>query len=234
LSRTDLARAILDGWDDAQALGTLERPIALLARVSGEPFESIAALACGERDARMLSLRERALGTALDCEATCPRCDERLEFTAGSASLHFPHGDARRRHAMSVAGRDLAFRLPTTADLVAVGGIREADARMQALAHRCLEDGAELAPAELAAVSERMGEADPMSDIHLALECPECGHRWDAPFDITPFVWSEIDRLALGLMDQVHVLASVYGWTQDEVLTLSATRRQYYLDRCTG
>ena len=48
-------------------------------------------------------------------------------------------------------------------------------------------------------------------------------------FDIGAFFWSEIDAWAGRILQQVHVLASAYGWSERDVLALSPVRRQLYL-----
>ena len=42
-----------------------------------------------------------------------------------------------------------------------------------------------------------------------------------------------LDVAAGRLMRDIHLLASAYGWTEAEVLSLSAWRRQAYLDMVT-
>ena len=71
-----------------------------------------------------------------------------------------------------------------------------------------------------------MSGADPMADIHLALNCPSCEHKWEAPFDIVAFLWREISAAARRLLREVHTLASAYGWTETEILALSPARRR--------
>jgi hypothetical protein len=44
-------------------------------------------------------------------------------------------------------------------------------------------------------------------------------------------LWEEIASRAQRLMDDVHVLAQGYGWTEPEVLALSDARRTAYLER---
>ena len=39
---------------------------------------------------------------------------------------------------------------------------------------------------------------------------------------------------AVQLLDEVHQLATAYGWTEAEILALSDTRRAAYLDRVTA
>ena len=78
-------------------------------------------------------------------------------------------------------------------------------------------------------VSQRMAVADPQADVRLAMTCPACGHKWKAIFDIVSFFWSEIDSWVKRTLHEVHVLASVYGWSEAEILHMSAWRRQSYL-----
>ena len=76
----------------------------------------------------------------------------------------------------------------------------------------------------------RMGDADPQADVQLALACPGCRHEWSAPFDIATFFWSELKARAEMLLREVHELAAAYGWSENEILGLSAARRAAYLE----
>jgi hypothetical protein len=86
-------------------------------------------------------------------------------------------------------------------------------------------------PAEVAqAIADRMAEADAQGEIELAVNCPACGERWQTLFDIESFFWSEIGAWARRILGEVHVLASSYGWREADIFSMSAWRRQYYLD----
>jgi hypothetical protein len=80
------------------------------------------------------------------------------------------------------------------------------------------------------AVAERMAQADPQAEVQLALTCPACQHEWLATFDILSFFWIEINAWALRLLQEVHRLASAYGWRETDILGLSSWRRQFYLE----
>lgn len=82
----------------------------------------------------------------------------------------------------------------------------------------------------ITALSQRMAGADPQADVHLALDCPDCGHQWRAAFDIVSFFWSEIGVWAKRVLREVHILASAYGWREDDILAMSPWRRQVYLE----
>ena len=47
--------------------------------------------------------------------------------------------------------------------------------------------------------------------------------------DIGSFVWAEIESRARRLLWEVHTLASAYGWSEAETLSLSAARRASYM-----
>jgi hypothetical protein len=79
-----------------------------------------------------------------------------------------------------------------------------------------------------------MAEADPGAWIELALGCPGCGEEWSAPFDIVSFLWAEVEARARELLEEVHALASAYGWGEGEVLALSPERREAYLELVAG
>jgi hypothetical protein len=52
--------------------------------------------------------------------------------------------------------------------------------------------------------------------------------------DPVDLVWREFAALARRLEDEVHVLASAYGWTESEILALPDSRRRRYVDRITS
>jgi len=52
-------------------------------------------------------------------------------------------------------------------------------------------------------------------------------------FDIVSFFWSEICVQAKRLLREVHILARAYGWREADILSMSAARRQLYLEMVT-
>jgi hypothetical protein len=73
--------------------------------------------------------------------------------------------------------------------------------------------------------------ADPLADMAFDVHCAACGHAWSAELDVASFVWDEIDARARHLLDEVHLLASAYGWSESDILTLPESRRAAYLER---
>lgn len=255
---------LLDAWAQAYAQPPPHRALALLAAACPEssPAE-LARLTVGRRDGLLLALREWTFGPQVEALAACPRCGERLELVfavadvrvgdaaEGPAASGGMPGAGAPAAPLSVAvdGYEVAFRLPDSEDLVALaaGAASGPQPGRGELLARCLlavrREGETLAPDRLpvdaaeaiaAAVAAAMADADPQADLQLDLTCPACGCRWQAPFDIVTFFWSEIDTWAYRTLRHVHVLASAYGWREEEILDLPPWRRQYYLEMVGG
>jgi hypothetical protein len=82
---------------------------------------------------------------------------------------------------------------------------------------------------ELEEIGERMALVDPLAETRLTLHCVKCGNEWEETFDIVVFVWAEIEARARRLLTEVNTLASAYGWTEAEILSLTANRRARYV-----
>jgi hypothetical protein len=79
-----------------------------------------------------------------------------------------------------------------------------------------------------ASIASTATSADPLAEIALELDCPDCAFSWQSPFDIVSFLWSELDVWAKGMLREIHILASNYGWSEADIVALSPQRRQYY------
>ena len=141
--------------------------------------------------------------------------------------------------ALSDGEYDVSFRLPNSLDLVAIDDVKDLAVARQLLFQYCVMTAShkgEECPKDIlpSLVLDRaavlMAQADPQADVQLALSCPQCGHGWQAVFDLVAFFWAEISAWASQILREVHTLASTYGWREADILAMSARRRQYYLD----
>jgi hypothetical protein len=175
---------------------------------------------------------------------SCPECGERLELSFTASELR-AEGRAETRPLIALNSGDfeVEFRLPNSLDLAALSEQQDVSGGNRFLLERCLlsarekqeERNLEQLPAEvLESVVEEMARLDPQADVRLSLSCPQCQHRWQTIFDIVSFFWSEINTWAARLLQEVHVLASAYGWREEEILSLSPWRRQAYLELIGG
>lgn len=232
------AATLLNIWEQGRAQPPVQRALLLLfAACPDEASAVLAGLPIGQRDRRLLQLRELLFGPRLASVADCPRCGERLElgFTVGDITVAT---DAMPNTEYSIVAGDytVRFRLPTSLDLLSLTS-GDPDPRQQLL-QRCIgvityqetQPAFAATPAAvLDAVVQRMAELDTQADIQLDLTCPACAHKWLATFDILAYLWSELDAWAYRTLQEVHTLAMAYGWREADILALSPWRRQYYL-----
>jgi hypothetical protein len=122
--------------------------------------------------------------------------------------------------------------MPNSLDLRAASDCSDVTEARMLLLNRCLLDNrAEGLPEPLLTeLADRLSRKDPFADVTLALQCVACGHSWRVIFDIATFLWNEIDALARRLMLEVLALARAFGWSESDILAMSAVRRQFYLE----
>ena len=231
---------ILETWEQGLAQSPIQHGLALLALANPEASpEELARLSIGERDGALLTLREQVFGPRLVCLTACPSCAERLEMALSVEDIRAKPSDHDAELKMSMDGIEVKFRLPKSLDLLAIEDNQDVTRARQILVERCILDvyrnGEKMSVDQLSnkiieAIEERMTEADPQANLHLDLTCPECGNKWQAAFDIVSFFWNEINVWAQHVLQEVHVLASAYGWSEREILAMSSLRRQVYLD----
>jgi hypothetical protein len=228
------AEQILAACEAGQQQHELDRALTLLAAASpGRTREELADLSIGERDARLLQLRTLVLGPSATGFAECPQCGERVELPIDTSVLAQPKELATAPHQIEVDGTRVRFRLPTSRDLAEVVAAPDASQGLCRLIERCvIEDSSanELPNEIVEALSRAMLEADPQAEIIVAFSCPGCGRRWEMLFDIAHFFWNEITAQARQLLREIDALARAYGWSEREILGLSALRRQSYLE----
>lgn len=236
------AAQLLEAWERGLGETRWRRALPMLAESSQTSTDGVAALSIGERDRRLLKLREWVFGPQLGSIADCANCGERLEWTVETQHLLAGAGMSSEGTFESDEYR-ISFRLPNTLDLEAMGQSTDTDVARDVLLERCitavLKDGNEVGPAQLPqavteALAQRMAEVDPQADMQMDLACPECGHAWQALFDIESFFWTELQAWAQRILSEVHLLACAYGWREKDILELSAWRRQFYLGLVSG
>ncbi|MDJ0717756.1 MAG: hypothetical protein QNJ54_26635 [Prochloraceae cyanobacterium] len=239
LSAADIVRI----WELGQDRHPLDRALLLLAFAFPEKtLTELASWSIGRRDAYLLTLRAITFGGKLNSFATCPQCQEKLEFSLNTRDILIIDPDrtiSKDCYQFTTERLEIQFRLPNSLDLAAVmTAENETNASLQ-LAQRCLLqanlDGKavsyqQLPATAIARLNKQLTEADSQAEILLDLTCPACDYLWQVLFDIVDFFWRELSIQAKRLLQEVHALAKVYGWQESQILGMSALRRQYYLD----
>lgn len=226
-------------WERGIDRPMFERVLLLLEAASGQSIDSLATLSIGQRDLKLLELREVLFGRSIPCIVACPSCNGRLELNLDSDALRVSGKteNVQPEYTLETEGFILKYRLPNSADLSLASSANSngRDLLLQSCLMTAHQGARELACTELPlevldALSSAMAEADPQADTQLALTCPDCGHAWSAVFDIVSYLTEEIDRWARHMLREIHHLARAYGWREADILAMAPTRRRAYLE----
>jgi hypothetical protein len=226
------ANNLLQVWEKGYSLHLIDRALLLLGTAESEyTYDKLADWTIGQRDGAILRLRMATFGAQFNAYLDCPVCKARLEFGFDGRAFQ----SLCRSELLNIEVNGYCFRLPTSKDLVQIVHEKDPIAAMrQLLTLCCVQADAEFEPNwtdnELQEIESRLAKADPQADIELDLACEVCGHKWQTAFDIASFFWEEIEARAKQLLQEIHQLASAYGWTEQQILALSDTRRSAYLE----
>ena len=238
------SREILEVWEKGESQALQDRAISLLAMVCpGLSRDRLGMLTVSERDRFLLELRERTFGSTLKGFALCPGCGERLEFTLAVSDIRQPPAEdsAGKEHLLELPEADirLRFRVPNGLDLATVSSCESVQEAKGLLLERCVLEATQYGksiklrglPSEIIDhLSARLSELEPQAEVLLDLQCSVCPNRWQMMLDILSYFWTEISVEAKRLLREVHRLASAYGWREEDILSMSQTRRRFYLE----
>ncbi|MEL6475709.1 MAG: hypothetical protein AAFR17_00155 [Pseudomonadota bacterium] len=190
----------------------------LVACVDGVGAAEVETWTYAKRRQGLMAIAVATHGPARDVTVTCPAegCGARLDL---SLDLWALAQDWREVRAPLPGGG--ALRLPSPVDLAAAGD--------DLLLH--LLDGAPPAGDWRPDAEEALANADPLGDMILEARCPDCGGPILHPYTLEPGLVAELAGEAQALMDEIHVLAMAYHWSEAEIIALPPARRQHYLDR---
>jgi hypothetical protein len=232
------ASAMLAAWERGIRQNLPQRGLTLLSLAEPETdMQSLAAITIGDRDRRLLTLRESWFGPGMSGLVSCPNCHQELEIELATTDLRMIAGQAAPNLTVRSDACEIRLRFPDSRDLIAATD-RGVEDTVRSLLRACVVsatiDGVGVEPEELpshlvALAAKCLSDGDPLADLRLNLGCINCGRHWQKPFDIVPFLWAELEAWAGRTLREIHVLASAYGWSEGEILSLSAIRRQSYL-----
>jgi hypothetical protein len=239
------SEALLAAWEQGLAEPhAIGRTLSLLAVACPDVAPlSLSLLRIGERDAVLMQLQEKLFGCHVSALANCAGCGQRVE-------LSFDLAEVRASDPCEQSGNltasweqyQVEFRLPNSRDLLALIGQEDYE-EIERMRVRLLERiivrarygerpvAAQELPEELiSAMEAEMQAADPQAEINLRLCCQSCNCEWTALFDPGIFLWKEVDAWAIRLLQEVHFLATAYGWREADILTMTPWRRHAYLE----
>ena len=237
-------RRLFDIWEAVLPLSPARRALGLVAAMRPDLLAPARGeLSVGERDGTLLRLRAAVFGTTISAVSRCQACDERVElsFEIDDVQVAGDRPDTDQGDVLVVEqdGWSVRNRLPSSEDIVCIERATSEQEATAELWRRCTLDvrfdgrprAVDAIPeAVRTAMADRFATSDPQADVQIQLLCPACSSTWEQDFDISSFLWAEIDTWARRLLADVHVLARAYGWDEDQILALSPLRRRAYLE----
>ena len=233
---------LLNFWERSMDHTMIRRAVDSLCCASpGANEQEIAGLCIGERDARLLLLREWLFGQRLQNMAQCPFCSERIEWEMDiqDIQLQVPNfGIPPENYLLEAEEYSILFRLPNGNDLEAAMDAKKRTKPENLLTRLILDCKFKNEPCKmndlpgkiLEILDQRIEEMNPQADIRMGLRCANCEHQWEVQFDIVSYLWIEINGWARHILQDIGTLARAYGWSEQNILNMSAARRQIYLD----
>jgi hypothetical protein len=238
----------IDGWLEEQVdmamagRGNLPAVVsnvlgAALLSLDGEAVapEQAALLTVADRQWLMLNLAHVLQGGGYWLKGDCDDCGQPFDLYLDPRQLPVKVAGEGFPFVELDQGEDrLRLRLPNGADQERIAGL-DADEAVALLLSACLlsvNDGpvpvgyADTLDADARQkIEEAFDEVSPHVGTVLATACPECGQAQQ--MEINPYLLSATRHDAL--FQEVHMLASEYHWSEQEILSLSRERRRLYL-----
>jgi hypothetical protein len=224
--------AAVTGHDATAAIQLLDRLIVAEAGEAG--LLAAIDLAVSDRDRLLSAVYTRTYGARIENTLHCPTCDQPfdLDFSLAEMDRRLEE-DARQAAVEPVedgtfrlsSGR--RFRLPTGRDERAVSRLPLTEAAAALLA-RCLVDGDAVTEdgEDIQAAMEVVG---PLLNLDLGAACPECGGEQEVHFDIQSYLLGALAQDRPGLALDIHGLATAYGWSREEILSIPRGQRRAYV-----
>lgn len=228
----DLAIDPLDGTLPVAAA----RVLAACVADAGEADADVLAWPVNLRLQGLLAVTIASCGQEWTWSARCTAagCGVAMDVPLGLRDFLAP--DVVRRAECTLAdGRTLAVAVPTGRDQLdwLAGGGADPDDMLRRLLPEGPE-GEDLDPADRAAIELALEDADPLRTLEIETECPECGSDLALALDLEAACLARLASVRPRLLDEVHLLASVYHWSESEVMAVPPARRAAYLARIEG
>lgn len=216
---------LLDLWERGGRGHSSLRYVPLLSYL--HPEEDHQRWPLGRRDLELFRCRSLMFGDSISCYLCCDECANEMEFSLSIKAITDKVMPPPETINVEIDGQSQVVNLPTCQDLL------EVKSREQLL-QRCIGTGVQFDAANFELVEMAMSEGDPLANLQIGVDCPHCQHQFHAHFDISCYFWDELERWSKTTLKVVHRLASRYGWSERDILAMSAWRRRHYLELING
>ena len=165
----------------------------------------------------------------LSATADCADCCRRLDLSLDLVSVQLPKVPTSGM--VGLVRSDATGRIRQRLRLPDPALIEQAQDEFGLLA-ACLGCAREAAQPWVEAAEKALSRYDPLGHISIVGRCPDCNGHIEAEIDLAHRWLLALKRTSDALVEDIHLLASRYHWTEAEVLRLPDSRRQLYLELC--
>lgn len=237
-------RELLTIWEFGTKHSVIETSLFLLSYAYPEhDIPHIAAFSIGERDARLLHLRESLFGPVLQNTSDCTVCHQKMEWETSIDSLKLQPISETVPGLMDLNYKEhhIELRLPNSLDILELNEQDSEDDQVSQLIEQCVvnstlpqKQAKKMSKTLKHKIVQIMEDHDPQANVVMKLSCSECGNQWEATFDILQYLLKEINDWAIEMLQDVYTLAVNFGWSESDILDMSRFRRNLYLNMING
>ena len=191
-------------------------------------------LVASDRDRLLVAIYRRSFGDRIENTLTCKRCGNRfdIDFSLDALANSLEHRHPRTPvvpigENLFETSQGLRFRLPIGREELQFGRL-PGDEAQQALRRCCIGEAA--AEIDDDALQTLLTEVAPLVDLDLDARCPECQQVHALQFDIQTYLLSALLGERRQLTLEIHRLATAYGWSLAEILSLPRSERRHFVE----
>jgi hypothetical protein len=215
-------------------------------------------LLVGDRQYLLLKLREVTFGDGVQDAVNCPWPDCGKKVDIDFSLKDIPVKELENRvlyHSLRLSlqaafidekgekHRKIIFRLPNGRDQEVLSSLLVENEAMALtkLLERCIQKIGpfknlgtkfihKLNPRARLEIEKHMEKIAPQVELTMDAHCPECGRKFELPFNLQDFFFGELQINQDLLYREVHYLAYHYHWSEGEILQMPRDKRRKYIE----
>jgi len=86
-------------------------------------------------------------------------------------------------------------------------------------------------PAWINIIGDQLENLDALTVLQLKTNCPGCGQLLELELDLEQRLLTELAICQRNMLNEIHLLASAYHWSEKDIFALSPSRRSHYIAR---
>ncbi|MEM7357544.1 MAG: hypothetical protein AAF431_00390 [Pseudomonadota bacterium] len=238
-SITGLEEQALEAINSLSAIDLLDRLLLDSSLADVKPGQA-KSLPISERDKLLAAVFIDLFGSDIENTVDCQQCAEQFELNFSLAAVQQnlaqteaegvkKFGDRLNRNGSAHYvytlddGREIEFRLPTGEDEISflhqLSHSSVAEPNAVNLLTQCVLSDLHAGDEEF--VESVLEHIAPNLDIELDAECPECAHAHKFMFNLQDYLLRKLHNDRPGLQREIHALAINYGWSLEQILSLT-------------